>query len=94
MRYVTDEIPGHNAFKYGVSNSIVSAIKISLKAEEKSIAFLCENAVFLNNITGSKNGVGILNTTKRLEHLYPGKYDLTITDSNGLYTVYLKINQV
>ncbi len=60
-------------------------------AEEKSIEFVCENAVFLNNVTEKKSGVGILNTRKRLEHLYPGKYDLNITESNNKYNIFLKI---
>ena len=36
-------------------------------------------------------GIGIVNCRKRLELLYPGRYDLQAGESDGVYRVHLEI---
>jgi len=80
-----------NVFKYGTSNNEPSTITIKLTADENGIYFFCRNKLFPpKNIAGS-TGIGIANTTKRLERLYPQKYTLNISTENGQYTVTLSL---
>ncbi|MBL7699880.1 MAG: histidine kinase [Chitinophagaceae bacterium] len=78
-----------NAFKFGVSNREPSAIKIGISTENGMIEFYCENKVFAKG-GSERNGIGLLNARHRLEHLYPHKFDLQITEGD-VYRVKLKI---
>ncbi|MBE9586112.1 histidine kinase [Mucilaginibacter sp. JRF] len=78
-----------NVFKYGVSKNIASAIDIRVDVSDASINFYCRNQIFGEAIKEQRKGVGIKNTRQRLEHLYPGKHLLTITDHDDFYTVNL-----
>ncbi|RDC64338.1 sensor histidine kinase [Adhaeribacter pallidiroseus] len=78
-----------NVFKYGVSNREESNIAISLRAEEQTITFYCQNPIFLHQTNRERTGIGLANTRERLQHLYPDNYQLTITSENQLFTVSL-----
>jgi two-component system LytT family sensor kinase len=80
-----------NVFKYGISKHEWSVISITVLAAEKNILFFCENTIFSENKQTERSGIGLKNTMKRLEHLYPGKHMLVITNENGLYTVNLTL---
>jgi LytS/YehU family sensor histidine kinase len=80
-----------NVFKYGISNHESSVITIKLFVTETQISFFCRNTIF-NSGNGDRTGIGIANTRKRLEHLYPGKHLLNITSQNGLYIVELTLH--
>ena len=64
-----------NAFKHGVDGSKEAEIDISLMQEDHQITFTCDNT---NNpkpaIDRSGSGIGLDNTRRRLELLYPGRY--------------------
>ena len=75
-----------NAFKYGISNHQASAIVIDLQVQPGSIAFRCSNALFPRKQT-DREGIGIANTRKRLEHLYPKRHTLNITADEQFYIV-------
>lgn len=75
-----------NAFKYGISNHQASSIVISLRVDPGNITFQCTNALFPRKQT-DREGIGIANTRKRLEHLYPKRHTLNITTDEHLYTV-------
>jgi hypothetical protein len=79
-----------NAFKYGISNHQASSIVIDLQVHPGSIHFRCSNALFPRKQT-DREGIGIANTRKRLEHLYPKRYTLNITTDEQLYTVDLTL---
>jgi sensor histidine kinase YesM len=81
-----------NAFKYGVSNHDPSALIIRLEIADDKIIFFTENRIFGAMRKAERIGVGIENTEKRLNHLYPGRHRLTISRGSGLFSVNLSID--
>lgn len=80
-----------NAFKYGTSSDKDCKIDIRIKIDENKLLFETENAV-IRKPDGQKNGIGIQNCRKRLELLYPGKYELENEEIEGIYHVRLLID--
>ncbi|OQP67424.1 hypothetical protein A3860_03495 [Niastella vici] len=78
-----------NVFKYGISNHENATITIQIVADERSITFYCHNKIFKPASTMQRTGIGIANAKKRLEHLYPNKHLLNITNENGFFSVEL-----
>jgi two-component system LytT family sensor kinase len=81
-----------NVFKYGVSKHEASAISITLNVAPGKILFACENTIFDNRPASGRKGIGISNTRRRLQHIYPGKHRLTITQDNSTFRVELEID--
>ncbi|MDP9048990.1 MAG: sensor histidine kinase, partial [Bacteroidota bacterium] len=84
-----------NAFKHGVLINESSQIDISISmADRKSIWFTCENKNynFIRKMDDNAGGIGLENVKRRLELVYPGKYDLAINNVDDKYSVSLKIN--
>lgn len=81
-----------NVFKYGISKHEPSAIDIQLSATEDMIRFFCQNKLYETLRQVESTGIGIDNTRQRLEHLYSGKYELSINTENGKYTVQLVLH--
>jgi two-component system LytT family sensor kinase len=81
-----------NVFKYGVSKQHESAIDINLNIANDVITFMCVNPIFDRKENIERTGIGIANTKKRLQHLYPGKHILNITDDNNQFTVVLTLH--
>ena len=85
-----------NAFKHGVTYTKKSVISMSLSIDEATgyVLFACRNTVAdaakLSSLP-SEGGIGIENTRKRLELLYDGKAELSISNADGWYNVELKI---
>ena len=80
-----------NAFKYGVSYQQESFIQIHLEVDEKGLAFSTKNRVHAHQQSIVSSGIGLSNVRKRLEHLYPQRHRLDISENNGLYSVDCKI---
>lgn len=80
-----------NVFKYGVSGHEPSDIIIKLFVDKQSVEFFCQNKIFPNKQNENRTGIGIANTRKRLEHLYPGRHLLNIILRDNLYTVHLSL---
>ncbi len=80
-----------NAFKYGVSSSTQSEIKIFISLHRNKFEFQTSNTIFSRNHTSTT--VGIKNCQKRLELLYPNSHSLTFGEEKGLnlWTTTLKI---
>jgi hypothetical protein len=78
-----------NVFKYGISNHENTTITIQLVAGERSITFYCHNKIFIQAGAPQRTGIGIANAKKRLEHLYPNKHLLNITNESGFFSVEL-----
>lgn len=78
-----------NVFKYGISNKEPGTITIELRAYDDSIAFFTRNKLYPYKNNLESTGIGITNTRKRLNLLYPGKHTLTIKEDDGYYSVHL-----
>lgn len=83
-----------NAFKHGVSYRIKSFIRIAMTLEGGMIRFTCSNSVVKHpeEKTEEQAGIGLENVSKRLQLLFPGKYELHIVPSKGVYEVSLNIS--
>ena len=83
-----------NAFKHGISNINDGAISIKVFQNAKSVMLTVTNTYYEVKRANEdrSNGIGLLNTTKRLELLYPGKYTLvTGLVSKSLYEAKLTL---
>ena len=83
-----------NAFKHGVSGIAEGHISIWIMQNANEIELIVKNTVYESRRASEdeSNGIGIANTTRRLELLYPGKYNLTAGMVNETeYEVKLKL---
>ena len=82
-----------NAFKHGMDSNAPATIDISLKQQDGTLVFNCDNT---NNPKPTKDrsgsGIGLENTRRRLDLLYPGRYtwEQEITPEN-IYHVKIAI---
>ena len=82
-----------NAFKHGMNSNAPATIDISLTQEGDNMVFNCDNT---NNPKPTKDrsgsGIGLDNTRRRLDLLYPGRYtwEQAITPEN-IYHVKITI---
>jgi len=82
-----------NAFKHSVYPGKESVIDISLKVSSKQLIFEVVNSNHPKNSNDrSVSGIGLQNLTKRLNHLYPNNYTLTISEKDDLFIAHLTLN--
>ena len=79
-----------NVFKYGTSSDTDCSIKININITEDTLLLETENEVMRRN-DDKKPGIGITNCRKRLELLYPGRYELAAGENDCIYRVRLDI---
>ena len=83
-----------NAFKHGMNSNAPATIDIRLEQQGDILVFNCDNT---NNPKSTKDrsgsGIGLDNTRRRLDLLYPGRYtwEQTITPEN-IYHVKISIS--
>jgi sensor histidine kinase YesM len=80
-----------NAFKHGISYSHSSSIDIEIKIIDETLTLLVSNPVLQSN-TFADGGLGLKNVTRRLELLYPDKYQLLIRLENNHHIVNLNLD--
>jgi len=80
-----------NAFKHGISYSQASYINIEIKIIDETLTLLVSNPVVQRN-SFVNGGLGLKNVTRRLELLYPGKYQLIIQQENNQHLVNLNLD--
>jgi two-component system, LytTR family, sensor kinase len=83
-----------NAFKYGVTIGQQSTIDLSVTIGPKKLAFTCKNKDHssVKKLEEEQGGIGLDNVRRRLELIYPGKYELHNGPQNGNYLVNLQID--
>ncbi|MGZ3820922.1 MAG: sensor histidine kinase, partial [Mucilaginibacter sp.] len=85
-----------NAFKHGVSATVKSYVTINVEQKENILDMVVKNSIINDNSVSldTNSGIGLVNTRRRLDLLYPGKYKLDITESNAdnEYTVHLTLD--
>jgi len=83
-----------NAFKHGIDYSRPCRISISLEIASDQLSMHIENPLILKSVRNEpekKTGIGLSNTIKRLQMLYPGCHHLEIRPENGKYLLDLMI---
>lgn len=85
-----------NAFKHGVSATQRSHIDIRILQRASMLDITIKNAI-INDFSvdiDTNSGIGLVNTRRRLDLLYPGKHKLDICELNAdnEYTVHLILN--
>lgn len=86
-----------NSFKHGISSQHESTIKIKLEVMGDTLFFETKNHIFPINPDSpeaKENGIGLINTQRRLTLLYPDKHRLKFgkDETNQEYWVNLTIN--
>ncbi|MGI8635564.1 MAG: sensor histidine kinase, partial [Segetibacter sp.] len=81
-----------NTLKYGVSTKEKSRLFFEIKTDANTIYFTAINDM-ISYDKGSENntGIGIRNTERRLELLYPGKHRLDVHQENKQFIVNLTL---
>jgi hypothetical protein len=80
-----------NVFKYGISNHKSNKLIIKLAIEDNVLSLFCQNSIHPDKVNKERSGIGLTNTKKRLQYIYPEKHILEINDDNRLFTVKLTI---
>lgn len=82
-----------NAYKHGISATQQSDISFEMKIEENELFFTSKNSNFPKSGSDkSGSGIGLNNLRKRLELIYPKKYELKSGVMDNVYFIELKIN--
>ncbi|GAB3038612.1 sensor histidine kinase [Spirosoma pulveris] len=85
-----------NAFKHGVSALHSSQIHITIQQQQNQLLLDVRNTLFLDKSPSLEtgNGIGLTNTRRRLDLLYPGRYALQINEQtpDGEYQVQLTLD--
>ena len=85
-----------NAFKHGVSAVHSSRVHIAIEQQQNQLLLDVRNTVFADKSPSLEmgNGIGLTNTRRRLDLLYPGQYTLQINDRTpvGEYHVHLTLD--
>lgn len=79
-----------NAFKYGTSSDTDCNIHISIKTKGDTLYFRTENDI-IRTCDDKSHGIGIANCRKRLELLYPHRFELHTGENDGKYITSLTI---
>ncbi|MEI7595116.1 MAG: histidine kinase [Bacteroidota bacterium] len=82
-----------NAVKHGLNSSgNENYVNIFMKIDSESIIFEVENSYNIQPTKSADGGLGLANIKRRLELLFPGKYDLIIYDNGLIFKVTLTLN--
>ncbi|HPI55176.1 MAG TPA: histidine kinase [Chitinophagaceae bacterium] len=81
-----------NAFKHGVNAEENSSIHIRLQIQQQVLKVEVKNNKVQLHDHIEKSGLGIENTQKRLELIYPTKHQLDIIDLPDTFSVHLTIH--
>ena len=84
-----------NAFKHGTSEThFETFVRIKMKLENEHLFFQVQNPKAESANIVLKNGIGLQNTQRQLELIYPKQHQLTIDNNTNVFSVSLKINLV
>ena len=83
-----------NAFKYGLKSNHEKYLKMDITVHDDVFNFYLQNDCSHHNKDNILGGIGIENTKKRLQLLYPNQYELEINNADNKFEVRLKINLV
>lgn len=74
-----------NAFKHGVSTHLPSCIHITISQQGLKLQMEVRNPKFNDErmLLDESNGIGLANTRRRLDLLYPGHYTLSVNEHSA-----------
>jgi len=78
-----------NAFKHGTLSIQRSTIELSIISNEKYIELCVSNPIYTSTPTSTK--IGMQNTVRRLELLYPERHELNVNNTGEKYSVNFKL---
>ena len=85
-----------NAFKHGVSALLPSRIYIGIQQQGQVLKLDVRNTLLPEKrvVLEESSGIGLVNTNRRLDLLYPGQYNLSVTEKtpDNEYRVHLTLN--
>ncbi|HEY2582429.1 MAG TPA: histidine kinase [Mucilaginibacter sp.] len=85
-----------NAFKHGISSVHPSYVYIGIHQITNTLQIEVRNSVFAEKMENleESNGIGLVNTERRLSLIYPGKHQLKVDNNkaDNEFTVILKLN--
>ena len=79
-----------NAFKHGLVDN-EHPLKLKFSARDEELIFECINITGKGNSNKSDLGFGLSNIIKRLDLMYPSKYNLNIDNKENTYSVSLSL---
>ncbi|MBO0938942.1 histidine kinase [Fibrella sp. HMF5335] len=86
-----------NAFKHGVRGASKKAfVRVQAAIVNEQLVFVVENSVFPkrqipNDPIKRAGGIGLANVRRRLDSIYPDRYELTVSANEVLYSVKIMI---
>jgi LytS/YehU family sensor histidine kinase len=82
-----------NCFKYvGSGDDPGDFVNISFSKEDAFLKFNCENTKGIKTESkADQRGIGLSNAKRRLELLYPGKHEFTISENEHSFKINLKL---
>ncbi|RXG21349.1 histidine kinase [Leeuwenhoekiella polynyae] len=81
-----------NAFKHGNILNGKLKIRIDFEVSDSRLNFRIENSTITENIENHQNGIGLENIKKRLDLLFPNRYELKTTQFKNRFVAALKID--
>ena len=82
-----------NAFKHGRTIEKFLTIQMEISILDADLIFVLKNTTDKKN-NKTNHGIGLDNIQKRLELLYPNRYQLDVEKQQNWYNVHLSINQI
>jgi two-component system, LytTR family, sensor kinase len=82
-----------NALKHGVVDDASAPIEIKLQLEHNNLYFDVSNRISKSQ-KDQTTGIGLPNIRRRLELIYPGKYNLEVYDDGQQYKTRLRLQTV
>jgi hypothetical protein len=83
-----------NAYKFATFKGENAGFGISFTIEDQNVRFTCANHYDTRKKPAAPGygGTGIAHVKRRLEHIYPGRHSLEITDRDGFFKVELTVD--
>jgi len=79
-----------NIFKHGVLNDKNKPVEAKLQVTKKQLLFCSRNGIN-QAIKDNTGGIGLINVKRRLELLYPDRYQLSQTNDGEYYSIHLTL---
>jgi LytS/YehU family sensor histidine kinase len=81
-----------NSFKYGTGEQLDQCwVNLHFHAEGNTFTFNLSNSSSNDKAKPVSGGIGLQNIKKRLELIYPGKYELTLNEEADMFVVKLQM---